>query len=123
LSPNGSTLVTIDLARADRNGVPRLTSARAARVWDFKTGAELFSLRGHTGAVMAVAFSPDGTRIATAGDDGTVRLWDARSGAEVLSLHVPSAIPWVVTFSPDGSRLATTGMGIEARVWDAKAAK
>ena len=39
------------------------------------SGAELATLAGHTGAVRAVAFSPDGARLATASDAGTAKLW------------------------------------------------
>ena len=43
-------------------------------MWDAVTVAELLTLSDHTGPVRDVAFSPDGTKLTTAGDDGTVRV-------------------------------------------------
>jgi WD40 repeat protein len=47
------------------------------KVWDSSTGAELLGLRGHAGMVWSVAFSPDGQRLASANQDGSINLWEA----------------------------------------------
>src|SRR5262249_702170 len=67
-----------------------------------------------------LAFSPDGTRLATASLDGTARVWDARTGALALELKGHVGAVSGVAFSPDGTRLATAAWDNTARVWDAR---
>lgn len=45
------------------------------KIWDTTTGRDLFTIRGHTGAVYCVAFSPDGKLLATGGRDKILRIW------------------------------------------------
>jgi WD40 repeat protein/DNA-binding SARP family transcriptional activator len=78
-----------------------------AKVWDFDSGRELVTLRGHSAIVSHVAVSPDGTLVATAGGDRTARLWDAATGRELLTLFGHELPVWGVAFSPDGRLLAT----------------
>jgi WD40 repeat protein len=68
--------------------------------------------------VAGLAYSPDGTRLATASYDFTARVWDVASGKELLRLsHDKEVVD--VAFSPDGTRLATASADYNARIWDA----
>ncbi len=76
-------------------------------------------LAGHDRDVYSVAFSPDGTRIISAGSDGTVRIWDVENHRQIgeplaigqnplLSVAVAHRHPWIVVGSDEG----------KVRLWD-----
>jgi len=88
-------------------------------LWDLSTGEKFGELKGHAGEVYGLAYSPDGTRIATAGRD-SLRLWDAATGEEIIELRGHRSFVWSVVFSPDGSRLASGSGDGTVRVWDAR---
>jgi TIR domain/WD domain, G-beta repeat len=69
-------------------------------------------------AVVSVAFSLDGRRLATASEDETARIWDAHSGQQLHALHHVNRVLGVA-FSPDGRWLATGSHDKTARIWDA----
>jgi WD40 repeat protein len=74
-------------------------------------------LVGHTGFLTGVAFSPDGTRLASSAIDSTARLWDVETGQMLAVLpHDDEALD--VAFSADGRLLASAGYDRLLRVWD-----
>ena len=62
-------------------------------------------LKGHNGRVQAIAFSPDGSTLASGGIDNKVRLWEIPGGHPKLTLNMIGAAE-SVAFSPDGAILA-----------------
>jgi sterol desaturase/sphingolipid hydroxylase (fatty acid hydroxylase superfamily) len=80
-------------------------------------------LAGHTGAVLAVAVSGDGTRVISGSEDGTVKVWDVATGREVFTLTGHGRPVCGVTLSPDGSRVISGGHDRTLRVWNAATGK
>ncbi|WP_329429958.1 hypothetical protein OG339_17085 [Streptosporangium sp. NBC_01495] len=76
-------------------------------------------LNGHTASVTAVAFSPDGRTLATAGQDRSARLWDVAT-RRPIGAPLTGHDGWItaVAFSPDGKTLATAGGDGTARLWN-----
>ncbi len=69
--------------------------------------------------VNALAWSPDGTRIASASNDKTVLVWDAATGNPFFTYRGHSRWVYAVAWSPDGIRIASAGTDKSVQVWQA----
>ena len=87
-------------------------------VWTAAAGQEALTLKGYTGAVWSVAFSPDGQRLASASNDMIVKVWDVARGQGILTLKGHTGPVRSVAFSPDGQRLASASDDGLVKLWD-----
>jgi WD40 repeat protein len=75
------------------------------RIWDVRTGREVRTLKGHTATLYNIAWSPDGKRLASTGEDA-VRLWETETGKELRKHSSPNGYYGMLAWSPDGRTLA-----------------
>ena len=106
IAPDGKTLASSCWGEAD------------IRLWDALKGDQTGTLKGHSGAVGTVIFSPDGKTVASAGDT-TLRLWDLATGTTRLVLKGHEQGMESVGFSRDGRYVASGSFDHSSRVWDA----
>lgn len=80
-------------------------------------GGQGLILRGHTGPVESVQFSPDSSQLATGGQDGAVHLWEVRTGEQLLLLSASAGIS-CLAFSPDGESIVAGCMNGTIHLWN-----
>jgi WD40 repeat protein len=113
------------LASAGADGVVRLWDSTAGAKGDYVKGAKpLQALPGHKGAVLALAFAPDGKTLASGGRDGTVRFWDVpakEKAKERGSVTEHKGPVNALAYTPDGKTLASGGEDGAVKFWDVAA--
>ena len=123
-SPDGGTVASASGTLLRESGVYGARPGELA-VWGTAEGDLRKKVDAHLGVVHAVAFSRDGRRLVTGGEDRLVKVWRADTLAEERSLYGFTSPVLAAAIGPDGARVAAAGgssrtlnPGGELRMWD-----
>ena len=117
--PHARWLATInDLAFEPHAGWLATAANYGVALWDAHDGHMIRFLDGHSDRVLAVAISPDGTRVASGGLDGMVIVWEASTGRKMRVLKGHSDSIRALAFNPNGRALASGSADKTVRIWD-----
>ena len=90
------------------------------QLWDLATNRSLWSFIGTGRSTRAAAFSPDGRRIAVAGEDAVVRILDSGNGKELQTFKGHAGEVNAVVFLKDGAHIASGGRDGSILIWAVK---
>jgi WD40 repeat protein len=90
---------------------------KLVKLWAVDTGRELFTLKDHSDAVYAVAFSTAG-RLVSCGADRAVKVWDTKTGRRLYSLTDAADWLYALAVGPDGKSVAAAGVDKSIRIWE-----
>jgi serine/threonine protein kinase len=99
---------------------------KTVKLWDFETGEEIRTLRGHNESITQVAFSPVretspqglGKTLVSASSDRTIRLWNISTGEGIRTFRGHSDGVVGVAYSPDGKILASASNDKTIKLWN-----
>jgi hypothetical protein len=99
-----------------------VTQDSIAALLDGSTGRAVRTFSGHSSGIWRLAWSPDSSRFATCGQDGTIRIYNSLSGDQVAHIDHGDGKTEVhsIDWSSDGSRIATGGFDHSVRIWDSR---
>lgn len=126
INGHGESILATAFSPATSSRLATGSGDNTARIWDCETGTPIHTLKGHTGWVLAVAWSPDDGILATGSMDNTVRLWDPIKGSG-LGGPLKGHTKWINSISwepyhlrePGRPRLASASKDYTIRIWDA----
>jgi WD40 repeat protein len=90
---------------------------------DTRTGATRWELTNHTATVTGLVFTPDGQRLASASEDGTIRVWNLADGTELQRFQSSREGLTALVLLPDGKTLISGGSGGSVCLWDLAASE
>ncbi|HLV97066.1 MAG TPA: serine/threonine-protein kinase [Ktedonobacterales bacterium] len=97
-----------------------LLAAFKAALTTVSLGTATLTYTGHSGAVFTMAWSPNGTRIASGGNDGSIQIWDTSIGSRLFIYegHYARSIS-ALAWSPNSRHIASGSWDRKVRIWDA----
>ena len=118
LLQNFSYYGVISLAFHPQDGTVLIGDYSILRSINLQTGAILDTNTGHSGGILSIAITSDGSRAVTTGVDQTVRVWDLHSGQMVRRFADPNVTLGEVALSPDGRIVLSGSTDGTATLWD-----
>ena len=116
---HGGSVQTVKFSPVNNSLIASAGDTNTIKLWDLQNST-VSTLRGHTGQISSVVFSPDGQLLASGGDDWTFRLWNVRTQENIATLeHITGRTRSQikeVAFSHDGQHLATAGQHV--KLWE-----